>query len=341
MKPETGATEQQRFRPPTSRVVKSAGVLVAVFGAGVLAGAGAQGIADKASPGGAQDESAPRVAAAPASTVTPPEATTSAMMVTTQEGGMSANASSSDAAPTAAPPRASGAPALAAPVGLAVLDSRLVQLRNEIERLSRRVVALEQRQSAAPSAGPTTAASSDGADEPPPLPVDTPEDRYAALVSVGVEAERADEILERQSRQELARLELRDRATREGWVDSEQYRETAAAMRREAVSLRSEIGDSSYDLYLYSTGASNRVQIDSVMQGSAAYEYGLQPGDVIESYADRRIFNGRELREATTGGIRGETVPVRIRRGDQIMEAWLPRGPIGITLEPARAAPVP
>ena len=341
MTPETEATGRQRFRTPRSRVVKSAGLLVAVFCAGVLAGAGAQGIADRASPGGAagvtQDEPAPRVAAAPAPTATSLEAPTSAVMVTTQEGDMSANASSSDAAP----PRASGAPAPAAPVGLAVLDSRLVQLRNEIERLSRRVVALEQRQTAAPSGGVATAASPDGLDEPPPLPVDTPEDRYAALVSVGVEAERADEILERQSRQELARLELRDRATREGWVDSEQYRETAAAMRRGAVSLRSEIGDSSYDLYLYSTGASNRVQIDSVMQGSAAYEYGLQPGDVIESYADRRIFNGRELREATTGGIRGETVPVRIRRGDQIMEAWLPRGPIGITLEPARAAPVP
>jgi S1-C subfamily serine protease len=103
--------------------------------------------------------------------------------------------------------------------------------------------------------------------------------------------------------------------------------------------LRRELGDNAYDRYLFNTGVPNRVRVTSVMQGSAAHDAGLLPGDVIEAYDRLQIYDGRELREATTAGIRDESVPVVIRRGEIVLDAWLPRGPIGISLERVRVMP--
>lgn len=227
-----------------------------------------------------------------------------------------------------------------APDRLAAQRSRMVEMVDELARLQQRVTTLERTR--ARTAADSNPASPPGSpDEPPPLPVDTPQARHFALVSAGVAAELADTIVQTRSKLEMARLELRDQAQREGWQDSERYRIALSGLRGDAMDLREAIGDAVYDQYLFSTGSPNRVRITSVVQGSAAERHGLLPGDVIERYADERIFRGDELRDATTLGERDEVVPVRIRRGDAFLEVWLPRGPIGIRMAPQRLAPEP
>lgn len=206
-------------------------------------------------------------------------------------------------------------------------------LRGDVARLQGRLDGLERRLAALTA--PTAAAD----DAARPVRSDKPEDRRAALLKAGVAEDRAAEIIWRQGQQELEQLELRDLATREGWFGSDRFREEMARVREDSVDLRTEIGADSYDRYLFASGEDNRVEIGSIIPGSVADESGLEPGDLVETYGDARVFSFRDLRGATTEGARGELVPVRIRRGDDVVDAWLPRGPLGVRLDRARLDP--
>ena len=134
-------------------------------------------------------------------------------------------------------------------------------------------------------------------------------------------------------------MDLRDIAIREGWFGSDRYRDELSRIEEDSLDMRKEIGEDFYDRYLFATGEDNRVAIDSIIPGSTAEEAGLQPGDLVELYGDNRIFRFDDLRTATSDGERGELVPVRIRRGDGIVDAWLPRGPLGVRMDRTRVDP--
>jgi hypothetical protein len=169
----------------------------------------------------------------------------------------------------------------------------------------------------------------------------TADERREALVSAGVDAGLADDIVWREGQVELERLALRDLATREGWLGTKRYRDELNQIGAEGRPIREEIGDASYDRFLHATGEDNRVQVSSVIPGSAAEAAGFQDGDLVESYAGERVFRFSELREATTQGESGELVAVRLRRGGRVIDAWVPRGPLGVRLDMARAEPYP
>jgi hypothetical protein len=138
---------------------------------------------------------------------------------------------------------------------------------------------------------------------------------------------------------QLERLYLRDRAAREGWLATRRYMEENRALDDQFFGARKEFGDELYDWAMYSTGHANRVQVTEVMEGSAAADAGLAPGDVIYSYADRRIFSGGELRDETTAGSAGETTPVDVVRDGESLRVYVPRGPLGVILEPSSQEP--
>ncbi|MCG6896577.1 MAG: PDZ domain-containing protein [Thiocapsa sp.] len=178
-------------------------------------------------------------------------------------------------------------------------------------------------------------------DEPESLAAPrTADERRAAMVDAGVDAGLAEEIVFQEAQRSLARLSVRDQAAREGWLGSDRYRAEMRGIDAAARSLREQIGDAIYDRYLYGTGEDNRVQVASVIPGSAAEAVGLEAGDLIESYADERVFRFRDLRGMTTEGELGELVPVRVRRGDRLVETWVPRGPLGVNLDSARVRPL-
>jgi hypothetical protein len=205
------------------------------------------------------------------------------------------------------------------------------RMEDEVTRLRRRVGELEQRLAAVPAKPAETSAL--------PRASSTPDGQRGALVKAGLAEGDAAELVRRQGQQALDRLNLRDLAVREGWLGTDRYREEAARLDEAKVELRSELGEEVYDRYLYAAGDDNRVRVDGIIPGSVAELAGLQPGDLIETYAGARVFNYSDLRDATAAGERGELVQVQVRRGQQVFDAWLARGPLGVQLDSARAAP--
>jgi hypothetical protein len=137
----------------------------------------------------------------------------------------------------------------------------------------------------------------------------------------------------------MARLYLRDRATREGWVNSRRYVEELSALPGSLTTLRQSMDDDTYARYLYAIGRPNQVRIIGVLPDSAARQAGLSPGDVVMSYGEDRLYSARTLRGLTRAGEAGELIPVDVLRGDQRIQAWLPRGPMGVTVTAERALP--
>jgi C-terminal processing protease CtpA/Prc len=202
-----------------------------------------------------------------------------------------------------------------------------------VGKLERKLAKLESQQSERPESAEDTGESTQA------TATATAADRRVALVSAGVPEPTADDIVWRQSAWDLERLELQDQALREGWHRTERYYQELQELNDEAVNFRTEIGDQAYDRYLYQTGENNRVRVSSVIPGSEAELAGLEPGDVIESYGDGRIFDFTDLRNSTATGERGELVPVVIQRGDTFIEALVPRGPLGVRIEADRLPP--
>lgn len=138
--------------------------------------------------------------------------------------------------------------------------------------------------------------------------------------------------------QELDRMYLRDQSIREGW-DRQRYREEIQKLSEKADTFLSQLDDTSYDAYLYASGQPNRVRVTNVLDSSQAGSAGIQAGDHIISYDNKRIYSGFDLRSATTGGNINQTVAVEIERNGEIMELYLNRGPLGIRMNSVSIAP--
>lgn len=153
------------------------------------------------------------------------------------------------------------------------------------------------------------------------------------LRDAGLSSTQVAQIKERYEQLEMDRLYLRDRATREGWMGTVRYSNEVAKLEENRQGVRNDLGDEGYDAYLFASGQSNRVLIREMLQGSPAKQAGLQAGDVVLRYGDKRIFTTRELQNATAGGRNGEMVPMEIQRDGKSMDFYVPRGPLGVYLD--------
>lgn len=160
-----------------------------------------------------------------------------------------------------------------------------------------------------------------------------------SLVKAGLSEDIAANIVRRRNDIELKKLELRDRASREGYLGTARYSRELTALVEEQITLREELGDDAYDQYLYVNGLPNRVKVTSVMLGSMAEEAGMKDGDLVLTYGQQRVFEWSELKNATSKGELGEYVNVDILRNGQPMSLAVPRGPLGVRLSSARVAP--
>ncbi len=210
-------------------------------------------------------------------------------------------------------------------------------LRETVERLERR---MEQALASAPREQPVGTGQRDGdADarerrrgfgfDPKPLL-----DAGFAERDVEAFAARLDDI-------ELRRLYLRDQAAREGWTASPRYARESRELFEELESTRDEFGDAFYDWSLYASGKPNRVQVRQVMSGSAADDSGIEPGDILERYSDTLVLNPLELASLTAEGRQGETTPLDVLRDGRRLRVYVPRGPLGVRIEPALRRPEP
>lgn len=160
----------------------------------------------------------------------------------------------------------------------------------------------------------------------------TAQQRVASLQQAGVDETRATELVQRIDQNQLAELDLRDEAARGGWLDSEEFDERLDELQDNAPDLRTELGDEAYDRYLFANGTPNRVVISTVIDGSVANAAGIEVRDTVISYAGQRLFTVQELQDETRAGVRGESVPVLLRRGNDTINLAVTRGPLGVTL---------
>lgn len=216
---------------------------------------------------------------------------------------------------------------------------RLQQLEQEIGQLSQRILWLEQALVVQQPASDLRDGQDDE-EQAEEKPADTPERKQEALITAGVAPDLAADIVWRQSQRALERLEIQDLARREGWFGSDRYFDELSEFEAGADGLQEEIGDLAYDRYLFDMAISNRVMVDSVIQGSPAAQAGVVSGDIIISYADERLFGWSELREATAAGERGETVRVSVLRGQDVVDLFIPRGPLGVRLDTTLMEPL-
>jgi hypothetical protein len=157
-----------------------------------------------------------------------------------------------------------------------------------------------------------------------------------ALSRHGVQPAEVDHLRESFDASEMALLNLEDQARREGWYAEPRYRQTLRDMRQ---ALRADLGDDRFDLLLFATGRHNRVIVSDLLEDSPARRAGLEVGDEILSYADRRVFRGMELKAATTQGRAGERVALEVLRNGSRVRVWVPRGPLGIRMQQANRPP--
>lgn len=173
-----------------------------------------------------------------------------------------------------------------------------------------------------------------------PAPVQTFRTSVEALIATGIPTEQAALIQSRLDEHDLKQLYIKDRASREGWLNTARYRKEQRQAQNAYRELRSEIGDDAYDRMLYALGQANRVVVRDIMQNSSAEQYGLQANDRVYEYDGQRVFTGQELNELVTqGGGAGTLVLVRVQRDEQQLDFYLPRGPIGIRLASSRELP--
>jgi hypothetical protein len=156
------------------------------------------------------------------------------------------------------------------------------------------------------------------------------------LLDAGLAQDTVERISQHIGENRLALLELRNRAIREDWMDTPEYIEQLQQLGNPAKDIREQEGDTVYDQYLYAAGRPNRVMVTEVYPGSMAQQAGIQPHDVILSYAQKRVFSMRELQRATTEGIDGEMVLMELSRDGQRLDTSVERGPLGIALTVTR-----
>ena len=127
-----------------------------------------------------------------------------------------------------------------------------------------------------------------------------------------------------------------------GWIylaNQSNPRALSKAQSEQLSARPDEIGDEAYDAYLFAAGENNRIQIESIIDGSAAQLAGIELGDVVVSYADATIYHTRELQNATRDGLRSESISVVVLRSGQHINLVIPRGPLGVTLRSVRQPP--
>ena len=159
------------------------------------------------------------------------------------------------------------------------------------------------------------------------------------LMTAGITADLADDMLRRISEQDFKRLELQNLIQRSKSKQRREYSTQLRELNKNKISLRSELGDETYDLYLYASGQNNRVQVTSVMASSPAETAGFQTDDIILYYDNHPILNWTDLRTATMQGEIGGYTSIEILRDGSQMSLMVPRGTLGVQLDAIQIKP--
>ena len=223
-----------------------------------------------------------------------------------------------------------GSPELDQQIRIANLELSQQQLRDELAALRGSLAGGEQQ---APDAAAFTAT-------PAPAPANQTTVATAdGLIAAGISSADAQLMVERLDALALARLEADFRVRKETGDVGQQARQDRRAIPRDRDVIRSEFGDTAYDQYLYSLNQPNRVEVSSVLRDSAAQNAGVQDGDFLRSLDGEPLFSVRDLTRQIREGDAERTYRLQVERGGQVIETWVPGGPLGVRVSGTVAEP--
>lgn len=211
-------------------------------------------------------------------------------------------------------------------------------LQKEVATLSKKVASLATAKNNIPVTDETETVTHTGESAADSTGGNTWFDQQA-LIDVGMTKSEAEQLKTQFEKLELEKLYLRDQAIREGWTGGRRYREEFKKLEAKSDSIKQNLGEDAYDAYLFASKQQNRIAVQSVLSSSAADKAGMLSGDQVIRYNGERIYNGQDLRNATTQGDLTETVPIEILRDDKPMELYVQRGPLGIRMSSVSVAP--
>lgn len=147
------------------------------------------------------------------------------------------------------------------------------------------------------------------------------------LIQAGLTTADASYLRQRWQDVEMSKLSVNDQAAREGWFNTRRHHEILDELDQ---TIRAELGEKSYDSYLYASHKPNRVVIRDVFDQSLTADGLLLPGDTILRYDGQRIFSSSDLRSGMINGPQSDDVLMEIQRGETRFFVQVPRQPLGI-----------
>jgi hypothetical protein len=222
------------------------------------------------------------------------------------------------------------------------LESDTDRIASQLGQMQKKIDSLEARLNQVARNGEVSAATPEDTVREPasptgPRPAGASDIDY--LAAIGVDPDVASDILRRISQRQFRTMELSNLVRTNASSERQRYMEQLRELNENKISLRTELGDETYDQYLFASGKSNRVKVNSVMAGSPAETYGVQPGDVILYYNDKKIIDVRDLQRAALSGEAGGYGNIEILRDGNRMNLMLPNGTMGVQLEPTTLDP--
>jgi S1-C subfamily serine protease len=98
------------------------------------------------------------------------------------------------------------------------------------------------------------------------------------------------------------------------------------------------MSEEEYDRNLYASGMPNRLVITGVTPNSPAQNAGLAVGDIIITFNGRRVFDWLDMRLSQANV--PELVAMELQRDNDIYQALVPPGPLGIQTNPVMQEPI-
>jgi hypothetical protein len=169
------------------------------------------------------------------------------------------------------------------------------------------------------------ARSSPPARRRPPFELDD-DDLVARFIAAGLTPERAQWIVARTQELRMQALQEQYDAAREG-----RPIDPSLAVFAPTSTLRAELGDADYERYLQALDRPTSVYVRDVLATSPGAQAGLKPGDQVVSFDGERVFDMSDINRMVLEGQPGQVVAVDVLRDGQLVQLYVPRGPIGIT----------
>ena len=146
------------------------------------------------------------------------------------------------------------------------------------------------------------------------------------FVAAGIAPARAQWIVARSQELRMEALQAQYDAAREGAPIA-----PGIVAFAPTATLRGELGDADYERYLQALDRQTNVYIRDVLATSPGARAGLKPGDQVVNFDGERVFDITDINRLVLDGEPGQMVAVDVLRDGQLMQLYVPRGPIGIT----------